>query len=506
MADFKGERVSAQSPSKRRRVSRLLLAFLTAGTMAGALLSSPTIAVAAPTAASVAGAVPDTGCTRGAMSIVAHTDDDLLFFNPDILHDIEAGRCTRTVFTTAGEAGNGEDYWSSLESGIEATYAQMAGVADVWRSTDSGVTAGAIKIHTLRDAPNVSVVFLRIPDGFDGSGSETYGWESLQKLWNREISLVYTVDGNEWYTRDEVRNILVELMTSFQPATVRTQDWTTNPNNLDDHSDHLATAEFARLANQSYTSPHTLLAYKGYPILAYPQNVTGPDLRKSVAAFVTFAGYDMNVCNNPAEGCPDYPHDAWLEREYLVQSESTKNAARETGVTVTASSAISTTQSAEKARDGFPSGEPQAADTEWVSNGQGAGAWIQYNFPAPTPIEGVTLFDRPGLDQQIADGTLEFSDGTSVPVGTLPNNGSGHSINFPVHTVTSIRLNITAVSATTTNAGIAEFEAWRGPADTTAPTVTVSPASGAYPAGQQITLTANEPATIYYTTDGSEPT
>ena len=44
--------------------------------------------------------------------------------------------------------------------------------------------AGAISIHTLTAAPHVSVVFLRIPDGFDGSGSAAYGWQSLSKLWD----------------------------------------------------------------------------------------------------------------------------------------------------------------------------------------------------------------------------------------------------------------------------------------------------------------------------------
>jgi hypothetical protein len=42
--------------------------------------------------------------------------------------------------------------------------------------------------------------------------------------------------------------------------------------------------------------------------------------------------------------------------------------------------------------------------------------------------------------------------------------------------------------------------------DTTAPTVTISPAAGTFTAAQSVTLTANEPSTIYYTVDGSTPT
>jgi hypothetical protein len=42
--------------------------------------------------------------------------------------------------------------------------------------------------------------------------------------------------------------------------------------------------------------------------------------------------------------------------------------------------------------------------------------------------------------------------------------------------------------------------------DTTAPTVTISPAAGTYTSTQNVTLSANEAATIYYTLDGSTPT
>ena len=44
------------------------------------------------------------------------------------------------------------------------------------------------------------------------------------------------------------------------------------------------------------------------------------------------------------------------------------------------------------------------------------------------------------------------------------------------------------------------------PADATPPTTTASPAGGTYTSAQSVTLTANETATIYYTTDGSTPT
>jgi hypothetical protein len=44
-----------------------------------------------------------------------------------------------------------------------------------------------------------------------------------------------------------------------------------------------------------------------------------------------------------------------------------------------------------------------------------------------------------------------------------------------------------------------------GSGDTTPPTVSATPAGGTYTSSQSVTLSSNEPATIYYTTDGSTP-
>lgn len=47
---------------------------------------------------------------------------------------------------------------------------------------------------------------------------------------------------------------------------------------------------------------------------------------------------------------------------------------------------------------------------------------------------------------------------------------------------------------------------WTSGVDTTAPTVTASPVAGTYSSTQNVTLSTNEAATIYYTTNGTTPT
>ena len=85
MARTLGDRPRAGSGFPRRW-SRIALVFLAAAVCVSQLLSPATVGPAP----SASAASP---CTGGALTIVAHTDDDLLFLNPHILQDIEAGRC-----------------------------------------------------------------------------------------------------------------------------------------------------------------------------------------------------------------------------------------------------------------------------------------------------------------------------------------------------------------------------------------------------------------------------
>ncbi|MDR6637319.1 chitobiase/beta-hexosaminidase C-terminal domain-containing protein [Paenarthrobacter nitroguajacolicus] len=456
--------------------------------------------------ASASAAVPPCAGTGGAMQIVAHTDDDLIFISPDFMRDIQAKRCVQTVYTTAGEAGEGPAYWKSLEAGIRASYAKMAGVADSWTTSDAGVPNRPLTMQTLNGAPNVSVVFMRLPDGFpNGLGSAAYNSQSILKLWDGRLSSIRPVDNAAAFTKTQFQTALNRLVANFQPTTFRTQDWTGTYKNPYDHSDHWATAKFAQLASRSYAGPHTALAYDAYVIDEYAQNVTGAELTAKVDTFVRFADFDMYICSSPGEGCPDSPYDEWLKRQYITAIEWTGNAAKSPGTTVSSSSQKATAQGPEKARDGYAWGAPMDASREWVTAGEKAGSWIEYDFSPTRTINAVTLADRPVLTDQVTGGNLQFSDGSSVPVPALPNNGSGLTINFPSKTVSSVRLNITSVSPTTTNAGLAEFEAYLG-TDNVAPSVTPTPPGGTYSVGQTVTLTANETATIYYTTDGSTPT
>ena len=578
-----------------------------------ALVISGFVASAPPAAAAP--------CTQKIMTVVAHEDDDLIFINPDIVNDIHAGRCVRTLFVTAGDAGN--PYPDSLyrENGPEAAYAQMAGVADSWATIDDGVSGRSLTVRALVGAPDVTIAFLRLPDGFpSGSGSSTYSAQSLLKLWNGAISSIRAVDGSETYTRSTLIDTIAAMMTAYQPSIIRTQDYV-SPVTDADHSDHLMTGAFTRAASNTYTTTHTTLPYQGYATSSRPENVSGADLTAKQAALgaadeydpgaadpwvapmvrrkyilsesstsptptpsatptasaspttsapptssasptasatptttvtaqssnrapVSAAGPDQAVSTGTqvtlnGTGSNDPDSDtltyAWSQTSgptvtlssttaasptftapaagsavtfslvvrdgalnspadtvtISVAASNSANVARTLNATATASTQNSGDgQTAAKAIDGSPLGYPTDYSREWVTSRQGAGAWIQLTWNQTVSLDHVVLYDRPNASDQITSGTLTFSDGTSVSVGALNNDGTAVVAAFAAKTITWARFTVDTVRAGGSSIGLAEFEAWgtaAGAAPNRAPVAAAGP-DQAVSTGTQVTL------------------
>jgi hypothetical protein len=130
------------------------------------------------------------------LNVVAHEDDDLLFMNPDIARAIRDGSCSRTLFLTAGDAGEDETYWRGREQGILRAYAIMSGSRDAWRAKTVRVRGRTLSGYALSSRRGVEVVFMRLPDGYSGEGTTRYGSQSLEKLWNETETEITSVDGS----------------------------------------------------------------------------------------------------------------------------------------------------------------------------------------------------------------------------------------------------------------------------------------------------------------------
>lgn len=125
---------------------------------------------------------------------------------------------------------------------------------------------------------------------------------------------------------------------------------------------------------------------------------------------------------------------------------------------------------------------PAPVITSPASNGQTLTGTARFEFSAGTD---------PALTYRCRIDAQSFEACTSPKVYT--------SLSAGAHTFTVEARNAAG------NTGTASRTFQYVPQDSSPPVVTASPAGGTYDAGQQITLTANEPATIRYTIDGSTP-
>jgi hypothetical protein len=90
------------------------------------------------------------------------------------------------------------------------------------------------------------------------------------------------------------------------------------------------------------------------------------------------------------------------------------------------------------------------------------GAWLRLDWPdGPQCIGKVVLYDRAGVENQVTAGELSFSDGRTLPVGKLQNDGrAGTVVILPAKPIRWLKFTVTAVRPGTVNAGLGELEAY----------------------------------------------
>ena len=260
------------------------------------------------------------------LTVVAHQDDDILFTSPDLLHNIEAGHCIRTLFLTAGDSGSNRFYWINRQQGAEAAYNSMLGTPhEVWVERIVRLTGGQyVTVASPRANAKISLVFFNLPDGnLHGEGFGVSHHESLQKLYDGSITDLQTVDGQSSYTASELMNGLQELMQIYHPAEVITQAAQPAETPFPDHSDHVATGNFTVKAVQQYDQAlfsgniaTPVKRYMGYPIHGYDPNVSGDDLQKKEAAFLAYAKFDGGVCHTVDDCSRTSTYGSYLIRQY----------------------------------------------------------------------------------------------------------------------------------------------------------------------------------------------
>jgi LmbE family N-acetylglucosaminyl deacetylase len=266
----------------------------------------------------------NTTCEKTIMNFVAHQDDDILFLSPDLIHDIRAGHCIRTVYLTAGDDGAGEAYWIGRQRGAEAAYNSMIGNPNQsWVERIIEIDKGHFAmIANPKGNTSISLLFLHLPDGnVGGSGFTTGGYESLSKLAADRINVIHSIDKSSSYTPGQLVNLLVTIMHTYQPTNIRSQG-SYRGIRYKDHSDHNATAFFVARSYATYNKTYpeqlvpTMTYYLGYPVHSLAPNVSGEDLTQKTAAFLAFSKFDGAVCHSVDECNTRTVYGIYLTRQY----------------------------------------------------------------------------------------------------------------------------------------------------------------------------------------------
>jgi hypothetical protein len=273
----------------------------------------------APQVAEMQSLVPFTDrevCTNGtSLQIVAHQDDDILFMNPDVLAGVKAGTCMRTLYLTAGDAGEDVRYWGQREQGAKAAYSQMYGVPYNWRDEQQMLAGHPVTVSYLADVPQVSLVFLRLPDGnMRGEGFAGHAYSSLQSVLGGVQSEIIPVDGAPAYTKQALLDCVLEIMIKDLPDQIRTLGSDDVADG--DHADHHDAGILTQLAAQNYLQPHELRRYLGYPDKALPVNLSDDDITIKQATFLAYAKFDGAVCQTAFECQNTYTYGSYLSRLY----------------------------------------------------------------------------------------------------------------------------------------------------------------------------------------------
>ena len=269
--------------------------------------------------------LPYTACDGPTtINVVAHQDDDLLFMSPDLIHDLDAGHCVRTVYVTAGDAGGNQFYWLGRQLGSEAAYSTMINSTVVWIERIVKLNDHSyITVANPKANPKLSLIFMRLPDGgLKGQGFNSSHFESLEKLEAGKITTMHSVSGQSYYSSNDFINALISMMHTYRPTEIHTQaNYVSHL--YPDHSDHMAVGRYVKRAYQQYEVKQfenrviiPIKFYIGYPIRERPANVSSEDLIKTERAFSAYSAFDKAVCQTVEECNQSTTYGSYLKRQY----------------------------------------------------------------------------------------------------------------------------------------------------------------------------------------------
>lgn len=256
--------------------------------------------------------------THSAMSVfvAAHADDWQLFMGVNAYSDIRSPTAKVVfIFTTAGDAMNGNAYYQARESGVRSSirFASDAASSPPEPPLTGTRTFNGRKILYWRYKNTVSY-FLRLPDGFPDGGRAG----SLRQLREGQVARITALDGSATYEGWQSLVKTVEQLIRFEMGSA-TSFWlnaadTDSANNPDDHSDHVHSSMLAQDAVASLQCSKAL--YVDYASAAMTPNVSTGELIDKAGILAAYTRV-MDDAGFTRQDSWDDEHVHWLSRNYF---------------------------------------------------------------------------------------------------------------------------------------------------------------------------------------------
>ncbi len=245
------------------------------------------------------------------LAIVAHSDDDLVYFQPDQLEQTRLGGAT-IVYVT-----DGRDDADRRHAGIMHAYTAATGFED-WQCGWLDVAGHFVEHCRLGDA-RLSLVFLGYPEG-DRAGTDP---TSIARLWDGTLEVAISIgDLTASYTRDDILTVLTAIVDLTAPQTVRTLDLA-GVHGIE-HADHAIVGAAALLAvaaakiEAGKRSPD-VISFRADGTGADPATLIDPLFERSagVLAFYDACAERTAECGEPAPVLTE-EHSIALRRRYAT--------------------------------------------------------------------------------------------------------------------------------------------------------------------------------------------
>lgn len=229
------------------------------------------------------------------------------------------------------------------------------------------------------------------------------------------------------------------------------------------------------LESDRITGPWKLVAFMAdFGPQAYfvniPSKFIGKDGRTlwlCYAANFASGGWPAGWRPNP----PGSRYGMCLQQVRLISTDEPKSSSplhSQDNIAAQATVTVSSTHagySAGGAVDGVVGGFPGDTSHEWATSGESDTAMIRLTWAQEQTIDRIWLFDRPNTLDQIMSGMLIFSDGTTVPVGPLPDDAAkGVEIRFSPKKVRWLIFAVAGTKPGSPNIGLAEIAVFRAAA------------------------------------------